>query len=237
VLVGEDPEVSEVHRTIRHALLLALLPALAVAQTPGTMPPPSESAPPENLPPPPSETPPPPSAEPPPPPQASAPPQQMAPPPPQAAPAPQPAGAPPGQWVWTTQYGWLFIPYARNYTYVSGDPQVYPEQFVYYPVYGWRWVISPWVYGYGPQPRWGPGGVTLFVWYARPWFRVGGYWGWGAWHGWGPYRGWIGPRRWGAGGWAGAPVYYRTGVGPRVPARAYNPHGHAERAHGNHHER
>ena len=147
-------------------------------------------------------------------------------------PQPAPAAGPAGQWVTTAQYGTVWIPYDRQYVYVSADPQVYPEQYVYYPVYGWRWVVAPWVYGYGPQPRWGPGGVVMFSWYAHPWFRVGGYYGWGAWHGWGPYRGWMGPRVWGARGWAAAPVYYRTGVGPRA-APAFRPE-HAAREHARH---
>jgi hypothetical protein len=139
---------------------------------------------------------------------------------------------PTGQWVTTAQYGTVWIPYDRQYVSIPADPQVYPEQYVYYPVYGWRWVVAPWVYGYGPQPRWDPGGVVMFTWYAHPWFRVGGYWGWGAWHGWGAYRGWMGPRVWGARGWAAAPAYYRTGVGPRA-APAFRPE-HAAREHMRH---
>jgi len=211
------------HRSVRLALLIAAVPGLALAQpsaTPEATPPPDSQAP-QDLPPAPSETPPPPPNEPPGPPQANAPP----------PPAPQPAAAPAGRWVWTAQYGWLYLPYARQFVFVPGDPQVFPEQFVYYPVYGWRWVIAPWVYGYGPQPRWGVGGPRLFVWFAQPWFRVGGYWGWGGYRGWGPYRGWIGPRVWGPRGWARAPAYYRTGVGERHPARANGPR------HGGEHER
>jgi hypothetical protein len=134
------------------------------------------------------------------------------------------------------------MPYAREYAYVPADPQVYPEAYVYYPVYGWRWVSAPWIYGYGPQPWWGPGGLRLYAWYGHPWFRVGGYWGWGAWRGWGPYRGWIGPRRWGAGGWARAPAYFPSGAGYRpgmahpVPPRrgGGGGQGHGHGAHGGH---
>jgi hypothetical protein len=160
-------------------------------------------------------------------------------PPPSAQAAPQPAppaAAPPGQWVYTAQYGWLWIPYSRAYTYVPPDPQVYPDQFVYYPAYGWRWVVAPWVYGYGPSPFWGPLGPRYFVWYSRPWFRVGGFWGWGGYRGWGNYRGWLGPRVWGARGWPAAPAYYRSGVGAphahpvvRAPARAAPGRRRAER--------
>jgi hypothetical protein len=192
------------------ALLLGAAPALALAQPaadPSTPPPPP---PPEA---PPAEAPPPSPG----PPQAS-PPQT---PPPQAA--PQPVAAPAGQWVYTNQYGWLWMPYGREYTYIPNDLQVFPDQYVYYPVYGWRWVVAPWVYGYGPSPYWGAPGPRYFVWYAHPWFRVGGYWGWGGYRGWGHYRGWVGPRSWGARGWARAPAYYRSGVGGPHPAREIRP--------------
>jgi len=167
------------------------------------------------------------SAPPPPPP----PDQGMAPPPAEAAPteappAPEAQPSPGGQWVNTEQYGWIWIPYGKQYTYVPEDQQVFPDEYVYYPVYGWRWVVAPWVYGYGPVPYWGPLGLSLYLWWAHPWFRVGGYWGWGYWHGWGGYRGWVGPRVWGARGWAKAPAYYRTGVGGPHPGRFRTAPGH-----------
>ena len=196
------------------AVMLAAAPALTLAQAPGdsNTPPPPE--------PPPMEAPPPPPA-----PAAEAPPPQPAPAPAPAMPppaaAPQAVGAPAGQWVHTYQYGWLWIPYGQQYTYIAADAQVYPDQYVYYPAYGWRWVVAPWVYGYGPQPYWGVRGVRLFAWYAHPWFRVGGYWGWGGYRGWGHYRGWVGPRVWGARGWRGAPTYYRSGVGGPHPSHAF----------------
>jgi hypothetical protein len=145
--------------------------------------------------------------------------------PPQPAPgpavAPQAEDAPAGQWVYTSQYGWLWMPHGQEYTYIPGDAQVFPDQYVYYPAYGWRWVVAPWVYGYGPAPYWGVLGPRYFVWYSHPWFRVGGSWGWGGYRGWGHYRGWVGPRAWGARGWAGAPAYYRTGVGGPRPGRVF----------------
>jgi len=211
-------------------LTVSLAPTLAAAQ--GA---------PEPPPPPPPEV----SAAPAPPP-AEAQPEAPPPPPPQAAPAAPPGAAPPpaapvpsGQWAYTNQYGWLWMPYGQAYTYIPPDPQAFPEAYVYYPVYGWRWVVAPWVYGYGPAPYWGGPGIRLFAWYAHPWFRVGGYWGWGGYRGWGQYRGWIGPRAWGARGWAGAPAYYRTGIGERHPVPGYR--GEAirrerERPHGEHRE-
>lgn len=194
------------------ALLLTAVPAPAVSQAAPepSMPPPTGApsvegqVPPEA---PPTEAPPPPSMQ---GPAPAAPPEV----------APQPPAAPAGQWVYTSQYGWLWIPYDQQYTFVPGNPRRFPDQYVYYPVYGWRWVVAPWVYGYGPAPYWGAPGVRLFAWYAHPWFRVGGYWGWGGYRGWGRYRGWVGPRVWGARGWEGAPAYYRSGVGGPHPAHA-----------------
>lgn len=84
-----------------------------------------------------------------------------------------------GQWVYTQQYGWVWIPYAREYTYIA--PEGYPYSYVYYPTAGWCWVYSPWVFGWGPGPYWGFYGPMHFAWYARPWFARpyyrGGYWG------------------------------------------------------------
>lgn len=196
------------------ASVLVAAPVLALAQAgtePNTAPPPP---PPEAAP---TEAPPPPPA----PPAEAIPPQSpSAYPVPPSATVPEPAAAPTGQWVYTNQYGWLWMPFGQQYTYIPADAQSFPDQYVYYPVFGWRWVVAPWVYGYGPQPYWGARGLRFFAWYAHPWFRVGGYWGWGGYHGWGHYRGWVGPRSWGARGWRGAPAYYRTGVGGPHPGHA-----------------
>lgn len=198
------------------ALALALAPALALPQPAGNPeappPPPPQAEPAQGQPP--AEAMP---AQPPPPIPGGA--QQQPPPGTAAAVAVRPAG----QWVYTYQFGWLWIPYGRQYTYIPGDVQVFPDQYVYYPAYGWRWVVAPWVYGYGPAPYWGVLGIRPFAWYSRPWFRVGGYWGWGGYAGWGAYRGWVGPRTWGARGWVEAPAYYRTGVGGPHPAHAFRP--------------
>ena len=118
--------------------------------------------------------------------------EEMAPPPPSAAPnaaPPPPTGSIPppvasapfavqpppprprqGEWTYTAQYGWLWMPYDRSYTYVVDGTDT-ASMYVYYPRYGWRWVASPWVIGIGPTPRWGPRGPARFVWYSRPWFR------------------------------------------------------------------
>lgn len=81
--------------------------------------PPTETGPLQPPAPAPKETPPAPATQtPPPPPQA----QPIEPPPGATTPravAPPPAPAPPaGQWVYTRQYGWLWMPYERAYTHV-----------------------------------------------------------------------------------------------------------------------
>ncbi len=113
------------------------------------------------------------SAAPVPPPPVATPSSETLPPPPSAVP-PVPASTvtPEGQWVHTSQYGWVYMPYARAYTYVpaeSGTAYVY----AYYPAAGWSWVYAPWVLRVGPAPFWGPHGRVHFSWYAHPWFRVG----------------------------------------------------------------
>jgi len=80
--------------------------------------------------------------------------------------------APSGQWVFTQQYGWLWMPYDQAYTHVEDDAALAYE-YVYYPTYGWSWVVAPWVLGFGISPYWGVMGVGPFAWYAHPWFRVG----------------------------------------------------------------
>jgi hypothetical protein len=120
-------------------------------------------------------------SEPPPPPPDSygAAPSEAPPPPPSAVPAPpavssapaQPVPPPPrtdGEWVYTAQYGYVWMPYGQSYTYVYGD---HASMYVFYPHYGWRWVAAPWVLGVGPLPRWGVYGPRRFAWYAHPWFR------------------------------------------------------------------
>ncbi|HEX4473862.1 MAG TPA: hypothetical protein VH142_02225 [Polyangiaceae bacterium] len=115
-----------------------------------------------------------------------------APPPPAAAatpPAPPPVAAAPvdsrpvvtpadpsatGQWVYTTGYGWVWMPYDRAYTYVTpAEDDAYT--YAYYPAYGWEWMRTPWIVGIGPEPYWGRVGPARFAWYVHPWFRTRGY--------------------------------------------------------------
>jgi len=80
--------------------------------------------------------------------------------------APVAAPAQPGQWVYTNQYGWVWMPYGASYTYVAGPDLAYT--FAYYPRFGWRWMSSPWVLNVGPTPYWGRLGPTHFAWYGHP---------------------------------------------------------------------
>ena len=118
---------------------------------------------------------------------------------PPTAVAPAPAS---GQWVYTSQYGWVWMPYGAGYTYLPAG--AYPDMYVYFPVYGWRWVVAPWVWGIGPRPYFGVYGWARFGWYGH---------GFGRWYG---YRGgpvWAG-RGWGRPGWYGHPGYPGTVVRP-----------------------
>ena len=98
------------------------------------------------------------------------------------APAPQPQEqATAGQWVNTSQYGWLWRPYGTQYTYEgSGDNEAQPYSYAYYPNYGWTWLVAPWVWGWGGYPYFGVGGPLQFAWY-RGLYQAG--------YGWGGYRG------------------------------------------------
>ena len=75
----------------------------------------------------PTETPPPPPEQPPPPPEQIDNSQIV-------ASAPQSSSE--GQWVYTTQYGWVWIPYGSQYTYEPSFEGAYPYAYIYYPAYG-----------------------------------------------------------------------------------------------------
>jgi hypothetical protein len=110
-----------------------------------------------------------------------------------------PPKAPPvdGQWVYTDQYGWVWMPYSESYTYVPSDG--YPAMYLYGPTFGWRWVAAPWVFDTGPRPYWGVRGRASFVWYSRPWFT---------------HRVYVGPR------YSYGPRYYDRD--PRRGGRGYD---------------
>jgi len=71
-----------------------------------------------------------------------------------------------GQWVYTSQYGWVWMPYGNSYTYAPPNDST-PSMYVYYPTSGWCWVIAPWLVGWGPAPYFGPIGYGYYGWYGR----------------------------------------------------------------------
>ena len=149
------------------------------------------------------------------------PPDTAAPPPDTAAPrsASPERSAPPGQWVYTQQYGWIWMPYADAYTYLPPEGYGEPYMYVYAPAYGWSWMVAPWVWGWGPWPYFGIHGAWHFGWYG---------------HGWWGYPGWRGHPGWWGHPWRGShrAVPFRRGVpihgvvpAPR-PARPLGPGAH-----------
>jgi len=111
----------------------------------------------------------------------AAPPQEVAPPEAEPAPTPPPPQAvapsttppsswvysyPTGQWVYTSDRGWVWVPAGATTTVVEGVPYA----FLYTPIFGWTWYVSPW--GWGPY-RYG-------AWVAHPWRPVGWRGGWTA---------------------------------------------------------
>jgi hypothetical protein len=137
-----------------------------------------------------------------------APPAEIPPPPEQPGKANQ---APPGQWVYTPEYGWVWRPYSDAYHYEGAEGSY---AYVYYPPVGWTWLVAPWASGWWPWPYygfsgyWGPRG---FHWYGPGWR---GY-GWRG-HGW-PGHGWSGG--WSGHGWGGShratPAPPRSAPAPR----------------------
>ncbi len=119
----------------------------------------------------------------------------------QGAPQQKLQETPPGQWVYTQQYGWLWMPYGEAFTQVPQDDQGQPYMYVYGPSLGWSWVVAPWVWGWGPYPYYGVYGPSHYWWYGwgPRWYGYagwyGGYYGHGYYgHGY-PYAGWHGAVR------------------------------------------
>lgn len=83
----------------------------------------------------------------------------------------QPAPTAGGQWVFTQQYGWLWMPYGDQYVYTpqATTGVVYPYEYVYRPVYGWTWITAPWVWGWGPRVYFSIG-PRYYGWHHRPFF-------------------------------------------------------------------
>jgi len=112
-----------------------------------------------------------------------------------------PAGppAPSGQWVYTQQYGWVWMPYGEAYTYAPPGGYGAPYMYVYTQAWGWEWLAAPWVWGYGPWPYFGVYGPGRFAWYGWGWWRYPGRWHFApeVRRSWGPWRGgsWPAPPR------------------------------------------
>src|SRR5512135_1974642 len=79
-----------------------------------------------------------------------------------------------GQWVYTSQYGWVWMPYGNAFVNVS-DTGFAPNMYLYYPAVGWCWVVAPWVWGWGPSPFWGVYGASVYPWYGWGYGRGYGY--------------------------------------------------------------
>jgi hypothetical protein len=75
-----------------------------------------------------------------------------------------------GQWVYTEQYGWVWIPYEAQYTYAPTGPHTDPYEYVYCPSYGWSWLPAPWVFGEGAFPYFGARGPGRYGWSHHPAF-------------------------------------------------------------------
>jgi hypothetical protein len=165
------------------ALLLALNGSASAQEQPApSAPPPAQAAPPQDAPP---QAPPAPPAAPPQgqvapaaPAQPTYAPQSQDPngqPPPQVVYQQQQEEAPPppaqwvysyptGQWVFTSEYGWLWVPAGAATSGADGVPYTY----LYTPSYGWNWYVSPW----------GAGAYHYGLWVRHPWHPVGWRGGW-----------------------------------------------------------
>jgi hypothetical protein len=76
---------------------------------------------------------------------------------------------PTGQWVYTTDYSWVWVPEASSTTVVEGVPYVH----LYTRAHGWNWYVSPWgvgAYHYGQWVThpWRPSGWQGGDWVAQP---------------------------------------------------------------------
>lgn len=95
---------------------------------------------------------------------------------PTAPPAATPPAVPAGHWVYTQQYGWLFMPYGPSYWYAPPTGTGQPVEYVYHPTRGWVWVSAPWIWGIGAWPWFGPVGPARYGWYEAGWWRAPARW-------------------------------------------------------------
>jgi hypothetical protein len=68
------------------------------------------------------------------------------------------------------------MPYGNQYVYTPppSTAVVYPQEYVYAPAYGWRWVAAPWVWGTGPRIYFSAG-PRYYGWYHGPRYAHRGY--------------------------------------------------------------
>jgi hypothetical protein len=64
-----------------------------------------------------------------------------------------------GQWVYTTDYGWIWVPRGA----AASDMEGVPYAYLYTPAHGWTWYVSPW----------GRGVFRYGAWVRHPWRPVG----------------------------------------------------------------
>ena len=138
--------------------------------------------------------------------------------------------APTGQWVYTDQYGWVWMPYGDAYSYVPSNGAE-PDMYVYYPSVGWCWMVAPWLWGVGPVPFFGLYGPWHFGWYGHGyghWYGFVGHYGNAGWGGRGYWHGgqWHGYGRASA-GHSASPHQGGYGVSPRSGYRAPARHSFA----------
>jgi len=130
-----------------------------------------------------------------------------------ASPAPQRTG----QWVYTSQYGWVWMPYGRQYVDEGTYGADSPYQYVYCVGLGWSWFAAPWLWGWGAYPYFGVWGPHHFGWY-RGLYRSG--YGWGHYRGGYPRGGYPAGGYWRGGGYhAARPI--GGGYGSGTGARSY----------------
>ena len=81
-----------------------------------------------------------------------------------------------GQWVYTEQYGWLYMPYGDQYISKGTDDDGNSYGYAYQPGYGWMWLSAPWILEEGPSPYFGVLGPDEYTW-LRGRYGRSVYWG------------------------------------------------------------
>jgi hypothetical protein len=81
-----------------------------------------------------------------------------------------------GEWFYTTQQGWLWMPHSSAYYHVPTSGRGRPYAYAYHQQRGWAWVEAPWIWGIGPWPYFGRYGATRFAWYTAGYWRTPSRW-------------------------------------------------------------